>query len=157
MALSILLVIITAAVFTQPNAARFIAAAAFTGAVLVHDVALSSLDGVAYYGSAALFSLAVISAISRLDRVPEMALELQKVCLASIVINCGGWLLWLFYSPPMPYDAAFIALYCWAAYILTIRGRADVGRYFSSCGGRAGLFSASRPWLQYLSKHEGPL
>lgn len=128
-AITYLIYALLVATLTQPNAPRLFAAVTFVGVILLHELAFSSLDGLMYYGSAALLDLLIVVITSGINPVPKMVLSLQRLCLFSILLNLLGWVLWLLYLPPWPYDLAFVAVYAWALYILIRRDRADVGGF----------------------------
>ena len=118
------------AALVQPNAPRLFAALVFSSLILTHDGFLSDLDGLAYYGSAALFDLLAIILMSGIHPVPRLVVRLQLICLLSVCLNAIGWALWVTYLPPLIYDWAFLALYTWAVITLIQRdGAHDVGGY----------------------------
>lgn len=127
--ITLLLAAIFVVAFTQPNAPRSFAAFVFVGITLSHELLLSDYDGLFYYGSAALFDLSIIIAISGIRPVPEMVLSLHRICLVSILANFLGWALWFSYFPPLIYDAAFVSIYVWALITLIKRSGRDVGGY----------------------------
>lgn len=155
-AITYLFYALMAVAFIQPNAPRLFAAALFVSITLTHELFLSDLDGLMYYGSAALFDLAIIVLTSGINPVPRMVLSLHRVCIASIIINLVGWALWFFYFPPLFYDLSFVALYAWALWVFIRRDRADVGGY--SLASWASCFRFDRsPWLSYLNKYKGEI
>jgi hypothetical protein len=129
MPLTLLIGGIVIAAFFQPNAPRLFAAFCFAAFTLSHELFLSHLDGLAYYGSDALFELAIIILISGIDPVPRMVVALHKICMVAIVANLAGWVFWFFYLPPMAYDASFVVIYAWALTALLKRNGADVGGF----------------------------
>jgi len=126
---TVLLTIIALTVLIQPNAPRLFAALLFVGLTLIHEFFMSDLDGLAYYGSAALLDLGIIILTSGITPVPKMVIDLHRICMVSILINFIGWLIWLAYLPPAAYDSAFVILYLWAVYILINKDSADVGGF----------------------------
>lgn len=130
--ITMLILLIFVAVLLQPNATRFYAAFLFAGATITHDLALSHLDGFAYYASAALFDLGIIALTSGISPIPRMVISLQRICLASILLNFAGWLMWLLYFSPVLYDTMFTLIYSWALIIMLVRNNTDVGSYSRS-------------------------
>jgi len=128
-AVTLIILAAVIAAFLQPNAPRFFAAVAFVGVTLTHELFFPTLDGLNYYGSAALMDLSIIAITSGISPVPKMVLTLQKICLVSILANLAGWILWTLYYPPAAYDAALLALYVWALVSLINRSGLDVGGY----------------------------
>lgn len=119
---------IVIATLLQPNAGRMLAAAVFAVVTLSHEVVLFDLDGLAYYASAALFDLGIIVALGAMTNISKLALRLQRVCAASILVNAVGWALWVTYYPPALYNHSFVVIYGWALYtLLTGSTRDDVG------------------------------
>lgn len=140
----------------QPNAPRFFAAVVFVGAILLHARFLSHLDGLQYYGSAALFDLLIIVLTSGVNPVPQMVLSLHRLCIVSILANAAGWALWFFYFPPLAYDVAFVGIYAWALFILIERDGANVGGY--TLGSWASCFRFNRSsWAVHLNKYGGEI
>ena len=127
--ITLLLIVICLAVLTQPNANRLFAALVFAGLTLAHDLYLSDLDGLAYYGSAALMDLAIIILTSGIYPVPAMVVRLHQICLFSIIANCAGWVMWQAYLPPTVYDAMFVFIYIWAVIAMIKKDSGDVGGY----------------------------
>jgi len=130
--LSVLLVVLAVATIFQPTAPRMYAALCVVGATVLHDLLLSDLDGLAYYGSAALFDLGAIMLIAGITPVPLMVIRLQSLCLLSILANAAGWVTWSLYLSPVAYDAAFLFLYFFMFLVLVQRSDADgVGGCFT--------------------------
>jgi len=142
--------------FIQPNAPRFFAAIIFTSITLLHELLFSSYDGLQYYGSAALFDLAVIVFTSGINPVPKMVLSLHRICIVSIFANLTGWVLWFFYYPPLVYDVTFIAIYTWTLIILVKRSGLDVGGYTMDSWNTCFRFNR-RSWVSYSYKYKGKI
>lgn len=154
LAVTILICLIIAMAFIQPNAPRLFAAVIFVGVTALHEVFFSDYDGLQYYGSAALFDLAIIILTSGINPIPKMVLSLQKICIVSIVANLVGWILWFLYYPPLLYDLAFVVIYAWTLIILIKRNGLNVGGY--SMDSWASCFRFNRnPWVVYFSKNKG--
>lgn len=119
---------------------------------MAHDAFLSHLDGLSYYGSAALFDLLAIILMSGIRPVPVMVVRLQRICVASIALNAAGWVLWASYFPPLAYDLLFICVYLWALITLLLRDSAhDVGGYTMDRWRSCVCFN--RPaWVGYILK-----
>lgn len=142
--------------FIQPNAPRLFAAVSFVTITLLHEILLSDLDGLQYYGSAALFDLGIIIITSGINPVPKMVLSLHKICIASILVNLLGWVIWFFYFPPFLYDLAFVGVYAWALYIFIKRDWLNVGGY--TMDSWASCFRFNRiTWDNYFSKYKGEI
>ena len=129
MIITVLLGAIILVAFFQPNAPRLFAALSFVGITLSHELFLSNLDGLQYYGSAALFDLVIIILTSGINPVPKMVIDLHRICMVSIIANLVGWVLWFFYVPPLFYDASFAVIYTWTLITLINRNGSDVGGY----------------------------
>jgi hypothetical protein len=144
--------------FIQPNAPRLFAAVSFAAIISSHELLLSDLEGLQYYGSAALFDLAIIILTSGINPVPKMVLSLHRICITSILANLAGWVLWLFYYPPLAYDATFAAIYVWALVTLIKRDglHGMVGGYTMDSWATCFRFNR-RPWYSYLSNHGGKI
>jgi len=126
---SVLLMMIAASCLIQPNAPRLFAAAVFAGLTLTHEFSLSHLEGLEYYGSAALVDLGIMIAMSGISPTPAMVINLQRICIASIVTNFLGWVMWLTYLPPIAYNYAYVFIYIVAFAVLIKRDKGDVGGF----------------------------
>ena len=113
----------------QPNRPRFFAGLVFSGAAVFSDHLLSSTGGYIYYIASSVFALAIIILISFIRPITKLAVSLQKICLASILLNFLGWVMWMLYMPPVMYNSLFVALYICALLTLTTRNKSDVGEY----------------------------
>lgn len=122
-----LILSIVAVTLFQPNKARFAAAAIFAAITLSHETLLKEETGILYYGTAALFDLAIMIILVGMVNMTKTALTLQKICLGAILVNFGGFVLWFFYYPPIYYNIAFVVLYSWAVIALIRKDKQDVG------------------------------
>ena len=120
---------IAASCFVQPNAPRLFAAMVFAGLTLAHEFSLSHLEGLEYYGSAALVDLGIMIAISGISPTPAMVINLQRVCIVSIITNFLGWVMWLTYLPPIAYNYAYVFICMIAFAVLIKRDERDVGGF----------------------------
>jgi hypothetical protein len=123
---ALLAALVVAFVF-QPNRVRLYVAGCFVGLAWAHELFLSELDGIAYYGSAALFDLGVIMATTFIRPIPQIVPRVHVVCIASIIMNSIGWVMWYCYLSPAFYDAAFVAIYLAAVVAILWGDNADVG------------------------------
>ena len=121
----------------QPTKPRLYVALTFTSVTLAHDIFLSSLDGFAYYGSAALGDLLIVVIISNIRPILKMTVELNKICMISIFTNLFGWSLWVFYFLPVAYNSMFVLIYAVALFTLIKRDTLNVGNHLLG-GGRFG-------------------
>lgn len=144
------------AVFVQQNAPRLYAAFVFVGVTLLHDVAFSHLDGIAYYGSAALLDLAIMILLSGVHPLRKTVIRLQVICLISIIANMLGWLIWFVYLPPTAYNFTFFCLYLWALVELLKKDRDNVGG-FTVDSWRACIRFDRSAWAVRLFKNGGEI
>lgn len=113
----------------QPNAPRLLAVVAFVGLTIAHDALASGIDGFWYYGSAAILDVGIIILTSGIRPLPRMVVTLHRICMASVMMNFLGWLMWFFYLPPTLYDFAFLMLYSCALITFIKKDHADVGGF----------------------------
>lgn len=151
---AILIGLIVIAAIMQPTEERLYAALLFALLAAIHYVVMYEVDGIAYYGSAALLDIAVIYFTARLAIISKVIREIQNICLASIVLNAIGWAMWMLYLEPHAYDAMFIALYSWALIILTRRESADVSGVDTMGGRRGHIHSVPSKSSHRSAKHE---
>ena len=154
MILSLLFTALAVVMLVQPTAPRFFAVAVFLCATLIHDMALTHLDGFLYYGSAALLDLFIIGVTSGIQPTPNLVIDLHRICMLSMVANLAGWLLWLAYFPPITYDVVFIGLYSWALWLFVKKDGCDVGGYSMASWSSCFRFGYS-PGAQHSIRHDG--
>lgn len=121
------LLAIAAAAMFQPTRVRAIVAVVYAAALVLHDATLRDADGFLYYASAAGFDLAVLCIVATVRPVPKLAIDVQVLCLASIVANACGFVMWYSYLPPGPYDFAILVINVMAVVALTRRDGGHVG------------------------------
>jgi hypothetical protein len=97
----------------------------FVSPTIAHAGLLSSLDGWAYYASAATVDIATIALLSSMRDPSGLTVWLQKAAFASVLLNGMGWMLWALYLPIGTYNVAFVIL--WFAIILMIVATDDSG------------------------------
>ena len=90
----------------------------FALACSVHKVFCENLDATMYYLSAGVFDVLVIGVIATFITPSPVARSLIFICMASLLFNFYGWLIWFFYFPPTTYNMGFIVLYCLAILFL---------------------------------------
>lgn len=140
----------------QPNAPRLFGAVVFSGLIAAHYLMLSHLDGLLYYGSAALFDLLFMVLTCGINPAPKMVFSLYKICMCSMIINCVGWVLWISYEPPIFYNLAYLGLCSWALAVLLRRNRSDVGGFELDRWGACFRFDPYA-WSGYLNRGEGKI
>lgn len=128
-AITVLIMLVVIATILQKDQANLSAALIITSLTLFHELFFSAYDGTKYYLSAALFDMAAIILLSRLNPLPKIALDLQIVSFVSILTNTMGWVVWFRYYPPVIYDLAYVVIYSWVLLLLIKRIRLHVGRY----------------------------
>lgn len=141
--MSVILGALVLAAFFQPSRARLVGALWFVSCAVLHDVFFSPLTGFEYYFSAALFDLFAIIGLASVRPITKMAIRLQIICGVSIAYNLGGFVLWFLYLPPFAYNTCYLFLYAVAAYVLLLRGHANVGGG-AIRGGGAGVYQPDR-------------
>ena len=102
----------------QSTRARRDAALIFTVITMLHELLFYDRVGLFYYGTAALFDMAIIIGTANLTVVSSLIRDIHRISLASIVLNFSGWIMWQLYLSPASYNLAFILLYTWAIAVL---------------------------------------
>ena len=150
-----LLALIVIASVIQPNRQRLFAGLVYSGLLIVNELLLFNETGLTYYAGSALFDLAAIIIISHAAKVSSMAVNLQKICLSSIILNFFGWVMWMLYMPPVMYNSLFVALYVCALLTLITRNKSDVGEHALDSGD-LGIRSNYNPSILGRIKHDHP-
>ena len=153
--MTILLALIFIASETQPSRQRLFPGLVFAGFAVLSDSLLASAEGYLYHMPSSIAALSIIILISFIQPITKLAVNLQKICLASIVLNFFGWVMWMLYMPPVMYNSLFIALYVCALLTLITRNKSDVGEHALDSGD-LGIRSNYNPSILGRIKHDHP-
>ena len=123
--IDILTAVIVVLATLQPTLHRFYVASTFAVLTLIHNYSMYELEGIAYYGSDALFYFAIIAITSKLHKITDLTISIHRICLAAIALDAFGWVIWMLYIPPAVYNYSFMALYAYAVFTLIKRDKAD--------------------------------
>ena len=139
------MLIITLCIFgvlclTQKIPARRFVACVIAATEALHYGFFNELDGLMYYGSAALFDLLAIILIVNLAIPTILAKQMLYISIVSIVLNYIGWTLWLTYMPPILYNWSFVVLNLFTI-ICLIRRESVYGGRASNNNGNSIIFS----------------
>lgn len=100
---------------------RIFTALLFFAAMKIHELSTADLPNspagmLMFHGSAALVDLILLYAVPALtnDRLCD---DMQALCLASMVVNFVGWILYMAYAPPIFYNVVSWSL----AYVQWLR------------------------------------
>lgn len=114
----------------QPTLHRFFVASVFAGLTYAHNLHLYQLEGFAYYGSDALVYLAVMGITGSLSFIDDFTINVHRLCVAAIILDLFGWVIYMLYLDPYPYNVAFAMLYAISIVVfLTGRKANDRGGY----------------------------
>mgnify|MGYP001011375564 CR=1 FL=1 len=128
-----------------------IGATAWLHRVLFGAVENSPFGMLVYHGGAALFDFAtvIISAHALSGRLSS---DMQQLCLASMIINFLGWIAYLAYPPPAPYNVAIVTL-CYVQWARLLW----IGRYDAEYHSWRALVRRADPrslQLHFTEKHK---
>ena len=142
--------------FYQYNAQRLYAVLVFCAEVLGYYFFLSHLEGFMRYFSGALGALVVIILTSGIRPLPKMVLNLQKICIISILLNVYGWVVADIWPIRLSYGVAFIILYlsCWFYFL---QKDEDDGRGFGISEWMACFSIRHYSWRCFIDKYLGRL
>ncbi len=154
MIITTLLIGLALAALTMPTAPEKFAAVVFVLVIVTHDLFLSETTGITYYGSAALFDLAIVVLLSGVRMHEDIVLNLQRICMVFIAVNGLGWIAWMVYLPPEAYNATCTMVYVWALLTLIKRTWANVGGD-TMVGGESDFYLYHFPRGMGFNKHGG--
>ena len=123
-----------------------------TGIAVLHakvmaDVPNTDVGMFLYHWSAAFAEFLLIAAAPRFLE-GKLCDAIEYTCIASILLNCLGWLGYLAYAPPVFYDTAILGLSCGQILLLLMGGRhADYSHFVGNVLLRGS--SAGRPKLHF--------
>lgn len=145
--LAITLCIFGVLCLAQKIPARRFVACVIASAEVLHYVLFNELEGLMYYGSAALFDLLAIILIVNFSIPTALAKQMLLISSVSIVFNYIGWALWLTYMPPTLYNGSFIVLNL-CTIICLIRREPWHGRQMGNNSGNSIVYRDSYPGSQ---------
>jgi len=138
MLVTITLILFAVAPLIQSSFDRLLVASVYIyGNVLMHETLFSSLDGLAYYGSAALADLFTIMILTSVIVSTELCGKMISICIISILLNICGWAIWFSEADPTAYNLSFAVLNAYTIYLL-ISGDKRHGR-LGADGGRGSI------------------
>jgi hypothetical protein len=108
---SVLMAVYFLAAFAQLSRKRFIFVFLSGAIFLTHNILDPILSDPAYYFTAALSNASCILIGKMLSPVDQAIRKLQISCLAFIILDMYGYVIWFFYMPPISYDLACTAVY----------------------------------------------
>ena len=123
----------------QKIPARRFVACVIAATEALHYGLFNDLDGLMYYGSAALFDLLAIILIVNLAIPTVLAKQLIYICFASIIFNYIGFALWITYMSPTLYNWSFVVLNLFTI-ICLIKREPGHGRHASDNNGNFIVF-----------------
>lgn len=94
----------------------------YSMSILLHDLIFGGINHSMYYISASLFDALIILMILLYFAGQSISIGLLYVCVASIIINFVGSVLWLTGFSPIIYNNLFIIIYCVAIMVLIREG-----------------------------------
>lgn len=138
----------------QPTMARRAAVGLFVFFTIMHELYLSEVDGLLYYGSAAFFDLLIILLTRNIRPLTDTIVNIHMICVISILFNYIGWIIWALYLPPLIYNWSFVMVYSLAVYAFLRMDDSNVG------GGTMGvrdsyIFGLFGKRFGLIHKHQG--
>ena len=97
---------------------RRAAALVFAGINLYHGLCMAGFSDHRYFISGAFLAMLIIGVTANLPTVSKLTIDIQRICIADIIINAAGWVMYEFYLDPFIYNMAFTLLYSWAIVVL---------------------------------------
>lgn len=138
--------------WVQPSAPRMLAALSFSVvsiALVFIDSYLTDYQAYLVPGIAAVFIMILVSAAAQLSSV---AMSINQICLASIVLNCAGYIIYESGSSPIVYNISFTLLYLLTIIALLKKdGRSDAAGFGRDTWRDAFSYS-NTSWFKYLFK-----
>ena len=136
----------------QPSAPRLFAGVIFSVVSMGLIFADSMLNDYMAYSVPALAAVLIMILLSASMLVSKVVLSLHRICLASIILNGAGYLIYESGASAIAYNASFFLLYAWTIKVLLKRdGRLDVTGYGADSW-RSTVSYASCSWFKYLFK-----
>lgn len=123
----VLMVALIVIALFQHDTRRFYAAFVFAGLTVLHDPLFGDLDGLAYYGSAALTDLLILTLLAGVYPVPKMVISLQFMSIVSVILNGIGYVMWFNWMVPTVYNSLFIVFYVCSILVMLGKDGENVG------------------------------
>lgn len=127
MIVSILAIAVILAAFLQPSKTRRRTALCFVLPLIVSELTYSYVTGQLYYFYASLIAIFISFLLQFASSPTRFALNLQLICIVSIVLNVFGWAIYRLKFQPDIYNNAFIILYAITLLLMIFGRRARVG------------------------------
>jgi len=148
----LIFIIFIISVTVQPSAPRLFAGVIFSVISIALIFAAPYLNDYLTYAVPAMAAVLVMILLSASMVVSRVVLSLHRICLGSIVLNAGGYLLYESGESFLAYNAAFFLLYVWTIKVLLKRdGRLDATG-FGVDSWRSTFSYTSSSWFKYLFK-----
>ena len=112
----------------QKTDERFFAACIYSMLNMAHIVMFYNMGGPYYYLSAGIFDLLIILWIGSISKVVSTSLRIQRICIAEILVNYFGFVLWANYHEPYWYNMAFIVLHALTIIVLLMKDASSDNR-----------------------------
>lgn len=136
----------------QPSAPRLFAGVIFSVISFGLILAGPYLNDYLTYVVPALAAVLVMILLSASMLVSRVVLSLHRICLLSIVLNAGGYILYESGESFLAYNMSFFLLYAWTIRVLLKRdGRLDATGYGADSW-RSTISYSSCSWFKYLFK-----
>jgi len=136
----------------QPSAPRMFAGVIFSVISIALLLVEPYLNDYLIYTVPAMSAVLVMILLSASMVVSRVVLSLHRICLGTIVLNAGGYLLYESGESFLAYNASFFLLYVWTIKVLLKRdGRLDVTGYGADSW-RCTVSYADSAWFKYLFK-----
>lgn len=81
------------------------------GVMILFDLLITEELYPFYYLTSAIFDLLIMIVITKLDHTKKSTLTLQKICIAFIITNFIGWIMYELYIRPVIYNYTCEVLY----------------------------------------------
>ena len=115
------------AAFKQPNATRQQTALCFVLPLIVSELFYTYFVGEIYYFWSSLIAILISFLLRFMSAPTRLSLNLQLICMASIILNAFGWALYRLKFQPDIYNDSFIIVYSITFLIMIVGGGWCVG------------------------------
>ena len=121
--------------FYEKRKGNRLAIVLFGSVSALHGLFFGELDGLPYYGSAALASVVSASLLYVFCPASRLSKALIFLCVLSVIFNTCGFVLWVTYREPALYNAAMLLLYGLALLVMFSADNKNERRRTHSGGG----------------------
>lgn len=118
-------IVVLAVAVSQPSMDRIIPAMVYAFAQIGYIAATRFIDDGSMFIVGATLSALTMAVIINLKAFPELSVTIHRVCIAEIILNAVGWVMWWNYYELNLYNIGSLLIQMWVIAAMLRRDKAD--------------------------------